>query len=110
MLGRTLTQAVGLKIREYQRRIDAVLDENRELRRPPPPPISPEHAALRERIIEECRAIVWDHDAPDWRGFPMCTPESAHQSVRVLGLMFEEQRLLAKRDVVWRLYDAYQLE
>jgi hypothetical protein len=40
----------------------------------------------------------------------MCTPESAHQAVRALGLMFEEQRLLAKRDVVWRLYDAYQLE
>jgi hypothetical protein len=33
----------------------------------------------------------------------------AHQVVRALGLMFEEQRLLAKRDVVWRLYDAYEL-
>ncbi len=40
----------------------------------------------------------------------MYTPESAHQAVRALGPMFEEQRLLAKRDVVWRLYDAYQLE
>ena len=40
----------------------------------------------------------------------MCTPECAHQAVGALGLMFEEQKLLAKRDVVWRLYDAYQLE
>jgi hypothetical protein len=62
-----------------------VLDEHRELRRPPPPPISTEHAALRERILQEDRAIVWDHDFRDWRGLPMCTPESAHHAVEVIG-------------------------
>jgi len=100
----------GHKIREYQRRIDAVLDKERELRRPPPPPISAEHAALREKIIEENRAIEWDYDVLDWRGLPLCTPESAHHAVRVLELMFEEQELLAKHGVDWQLYDNYQAD
>jgi hypothetical protein len=40
----------GHKVRELKRRIDAVLEEERERHTPPPPPISSEHAAIRERI------------------------------------------------------------
>jgi hypothetical protein len=100
----------GHKIREFQRRIDAVLDEHQELRGPPPPPVSPEHAALRERIVAECREVEWDYSVRDWRGLPMCTPESAHHACRALGLMFEELRLLAGLGVDWRPYDNYPVE
>ena len=98
----------GHKIREFQRRIDAVLDEHQAVRGPPPPPVSPEHAALRERIVEECREVEWDYSVCDWRGLPMCTPETAHHAYRVLELVQEEQRLLAEHGVDWRLYDYYQ--
>jgi hypothetical protein len=40
----------GHKIRELKRRMDAVLEEERERWRPPPPPVSAEHAAMRDRI------------------------------------------------------------
>ena len=40
----------GHTIRRLRRRMDAVLEEDRERRRPAPPPISEEHAAMRERI------------------------------------------------------------
>jgi hypothetical protein len=40
----------GHKVRELKRRIEAVLEEERERHTPPPPPISSEHAAIRERI------------------------------------------------------------
>jgi hypothetical protein len=45
----------GHKMRQYKRRIDALLEAERERRRPlspPPPPINEEHAALRRRIVE----------------------------------------------------------
>jgi hypothetical protein len=100
----------GHKIREYQRRIDAVLERERERQRPPPPPISAEHAALRERIIEECRALEWNYDDLDWRGLPSCTPESAHHAARALVLIREEKELLAKHGVDWRPYGSYPLE
>ena len=44
----------GHKIREYKRRIDSMLEDERDRRAPPPPSISEEHAALRERIAETC--------------------------------------------------------
>jgi hypothetical protein len=40
----------GHKVRELKRRMDAVLEEERERRRPPSPPVSAEHAAIRDRI------------------------------------------------------------
>jgi succinate dehydrogenase/fumarate reductase flavoprotein subunit len=51
----------GHKIREYKRRIDALLEAERERRKPPPPPpppISEEHAAMRERIERTWGAVV----------------------------------------------------
>jgi hypothetical protein len=51
----------GHKIRGYKRRIDAVLEAERERRKPPPPPpppISEQHAAMRERIERAWGAVV----------------------------------------------------
>jgi hypothetical protein len=51
----------GHKIREYKRRIDALLEAERERLKPPPPrppPISEEHAAMRERIERAWGAVV----------------------------------------------------
>jgi hypothetical protein len=45
------------KIREYVRRIDALLEAERERRKPPPPPISQEHAELRARIERAWAAV-----------------------------------------------------
>jgi hypothetical protein len=97
----------GHKVRELKRRIDAVLEEERENRRPPPPPISAEHAALRERIVEECKAMEWDYSFLDWRGNLTCTAESAHHGAQALVLMREERELLARHGVAWRSYDHY---
>src|SRR5215208_7837244 len=52
----------GHKIREYKRRIDALLVEAERERRkpppPPPPPISEEHAAMRERVERAWGAVI----------------------------------------------------
>jgi hypothetical protein len=45
-------------MREYKRRIDALLEAERERQKPPPPPISEEHAAMRERIERAWGAVV----------------------------------------------------
>jgi hypothetical protein len=100
----------GHKIREYQRRIDAVLERERERRKPPPPPISAEHAALRERIVEELRAVEWNYDDLDWRGLPSCMLETVDHSIEALVLMREEKDLLAEHGMDYRFYDRYQLE
>ncbi len=99
----------GHKIREYQRRIDAVLERERERQKPVPPPISAEHAVLREKIIEECRAVEWDYDNLDWRGLPSCTLETVDHAVNAVVLMREEKELLARHGVPYHLYERYQL-
>jgi hypothetical protein len=48
-------------MREYKRRIDALLEAEQERRKPPlppPPPISEEHAAMRERIERAWGVVV----------------------------------------------------
>jgi hypothetical protein len=87
-----------------------VIEAHQELRRSPPPPVSPKHAAIRERILEEDRKIEWDYSVRDWRGLPFCTPESARHVYRALELMQEEQSLLAELGVDWRPYDNYPVE
>jgi hypothetical protein len=98
------------KIRELKRRIDAVLEEDRERWRPPPPPISAEHAALRERIVEEWRAIEWDysHSADTWYGDPSPTLEILNHSVEAAVLMRQEKELLAEHGVDYRPYNRYE--
>jgi len=94
----------GHKIREYKRRIDAVLEEERGRRVPPPLPISEEHAALRRRIAETCAEIELDPDSRDAFGRPMCTPEGATTALRALELRFEERDLLTRAGVNWHVY------
>jgi hypothetical protein len=98
------------KVRELKRRIDAVLEEERAAQEPPPPPISAEHAALRERIVEEWRAIEWDysHSADTWYGDPLPTPETLNHSVKAAVLMRQEKELLAEHGVDYRPYNRYE--
>jgi hypothetical protein len=94
----------GHKIREYKRRIDAVLEDERGRKAPPPPPISEAHAELRRRIAETCAEIELDPESRDAFGRPMCTPEGATTALRALDLMFEERELLTRSGVNWHVY------
>ena len=101
----------GHKLREFKRRIDAVLEKERERRKPPPPPISEEHAALRERIVEEWKAIEWDYSqcAHTNDGRPLPTPKGLDHAHNAMELMDEEEKLLAEHDVDYRPYQTYDL-
>jgi hypothetical protein len=119
----------GHKIREYKRRIDALLEAEREHLRPlspPPPPINEEHAALRRRITELYRTIFdpedpeglldpedpdlieWFEDTYDERVKE--NPELANIARTLIRLKREEWSLLAKNGVDYRPYEVYQLE
>jgi hypothetical protein len=119
----------GHKMREYKRRIDALLEAERERRRPlspPPPPINEEHAALRRQIAEAYRTLLdpedpeslLDPEDPDLIEWFEETydervkenPELANLAVSVLSLMRKEVGLLAKNGVDHRPYEVYQLE
>ncbi len=119
----------GHKIREYKRRIDALLEAERERHRPlnpPPPPISEEHAALRRQIAELCRTLL-DPEAPEGLLDPEDpdliewfeetydervkeNPELANILRTLIRLQREEWSLLAKNGVDYRPYEVYQLE
>ncbi len=100
----------GHKIREYQRRIDAVLEKERERRRPlgpPSPPISEEHAALRRQIAECWRAL---RDPEDPEGTHLLermkkNPDLANVGATILAMVREEKSLLAEHGVEWRPYN-----
>jgi hypothetical protein len=94
----------GHKIREYKRRIDAVLEDERGRQAQPPPPISEEHAELRKRIAETCAEIELDPESRDGFGRPVCTPEGAATALRAQDLMFEERELLTRAGVNWHVY------
>jgi hypothetical protein len=116
-------------MREYKRRIDALLEAERERRRPlspPPPPINEEHAALRRRIAELYRTIfdpedpegLLDPEDPDLIEWFEETydervkknPELADITRTLIRLKREEWSLLAKNGVDYRPYEVYQLE
>ena len=108
------------KIREYKRRIDALLEVERERRRPlppPPPPINEEHAALRRKIAELNRTLLDDPENP--QGTDQMKrleervdkdPELANVAAQLLALTLEERGLLAENGVEYRPYDVSQLE
>src|SRR5688572_28384412 len=119
----------GHKMREYKRRIDALLETERERRRPlppPPPPINEEHAALRRQIAELYRILsdpedpegLLDTEDPDLIEWFEQTydervkenPEIDNSLATLLRLGREEYSLLAKNDVDYRPYEVYQLE
>jgi hypothetical protein len=119
----------GHKIREYKRRIDALLEAERERLRPlspPPPPINEEHAALRRRMAEAYRTLfdpegpegLLDPEDPDLIEWFEETydervkenPELANIAETLLWLHGEEDELLTKNGVDYRPYEVYQLE
>src|SRR5215207_1575745 len=115
----------GHKMREYKRRIDALLEAERERRRPlspPPPPINEEHAALRRRMAELYRIVYDDPEVPEglldpedpdlWEWFEETlderieeTPELADNLRTLVRLQREEWSLLAKNGVDYRPYE-----
>jgi hypothetical protein len=109
----------GHKMREYKRRIDALVGAERERRRPlspPPPPINEEHTALRRQIAEGYRTLL-DLKIPEgpdqmkWLEERMLeNPELASVGAQLITLQREERSLLAKNGVDYRPYEAYQLE
>jgi hypothetical protein len=102
------------KLLEFQRRIDALLEKERERLRPPsppPPPISEEHAALRKKIAEGLRAL-YDPEDPENESLAQRVAENlelANVAARVLDLMLKEQELLAEHGVDSRPYETYDL-
>jgi hypothetical protein len=119
----------GHKIREYKRRIDALLEAERERLRPlspPPPPINEEHAALRRQIAEAYR-IIFDPEDPEGLLDPEDpdliewfeetydervkeNPELADIARTLIRLKREEWSLLAKNGVDYGPYEIYRLE
>jgi hypothetical protein len=119
----------GHKMRQYKRRIDALLEVERERRRPlspPPPPINEEHAALRRQIAELYRILfapedpeaLLDPEDPDLIEWFEETydervkenPELDDIARTLIRLQREEVELLAKNGVDYRPYEVYQLE
>ena len=101
----------GHKLREFNRRVDALLEAERERRQPPPPPISEEHAALRRRIEEASKPLLdsEDPESTDLLKRVKEYPELASVAARVLQLMREEEKLLAEHGVDYRPYETYDL-
>ena len=122
----------GHKIRQYKRRIDALLEAERERRRPlslPPPPINEEHAALRRRMAEAYRTLFEPFDPEDPEGLLDSedpdliewfeetydervkeNPELANIARTLIRLQREERSLLAKNGVDYRPWEVYELE
>ena len=99
----------GHTLRELRRRMDAVLEEERERLGPVPPPISAEHAAMRERI-ERGLAALLDPKDPE-RSIDELIEENpglASSSAQLLGLMREEWEFLASLGVDPRPYERYE--
>jgi hypothetical protein len=92
------------KLREYRRRLDRLLEEERVRRAPNPPPINEGHALLRRRIAAACREIELDPDTRHLHGGPVCTPAGARAALRAQTLLFEEAEYLERHGVDSRLY------
>jgi hypothetical protein len=102
----------GHKIREYKRRIDAVLEVERERRRLLPPPISEEHAEMRNRIQHRIgAALELVPEGMDLEGaLARCDDESvelANAGAHIIVLMRQEQTFLAGQGVDPRPYERY---
>ena len=102
----------GHKLREFKRRVDALLEAERERRKPPPPPISEEHAALRRQIAEANKPLEpllgararGDYDTEGMLDKIRESPELMDAAYEVLDLQLKERDLLAEHGVDWRLY------
>lgn len=96
----------GHKVRELRRRIDTVLEEERERRRPIPPPVNEEHATLRKRIEEVSQMLRDAENSEDFDPVSgiIDSPDARRAAVRSIGMMYEEQKLLEAHGVDWRLF------
>ena len=101
----------GHKMREYKRRIDALLEAERERRKPPPPPpppISEEHAAMRERIERAWGAVV--KLIPEGTDYEEAMDQSAeirNLTIDILMMEREEAEFLASQGVDPRPYQIH---
>jgi hypothetical protein len=102
----------GHKIREYKRRIDALLEAEQERRKPPPPPpppISEEHAAMRERIERAWGAVVkLIPEGTDYEEAMDQSEELRDLTLDYLVIASEEVEFLASQGVDPRLYQHHQ--
>jgi hypothetical protein len=111
-------------MRQYKRRIDALLEAEQERRRPlhpPPPPINGEHAALRRQIAELYRILLDDPEKPEgidkleWFEERFServkeNPELDDISDQYMSLVDKEVELLAENGVDYSPYDNYEFE
>jgi len=114
----------GHKMRQYKRRIDALLEAERERRRPllpPPPPINDEHAALRRQIAELYRILFDDPEKPEgtdpfeWFGERFYerakeNPELDDILDKFISLVDQEVELLAENGVDYGPYENYEFD
>ena len=102
----------GHKIREYKRRIDALLEAEQERRKPPPPPpppISEEHAAIRERIERAWGAVV--KQIPEGTDLEEALDQSEELrdlTIDISVLIDEERAFLVSQGVDPRPYDRHE--
>jgi hypothetical protein len=111
-------------MRQYKRRIDTLLEAERERRRPPPPPpppINEEHAALRRQIAELYRMLLDDPEKPEgidkWEWFEERFDERVKENPELdsipdkyIDLVDKEVELLAENGVDYSPYDNYEFE
>jgi hypothetical protein len=103
------------KLREYTRRIDRLLAEDRERSKPPaspPPPINADHRELRRQIAELYRTLLdpEDPEGTDQEKRINENPELANVAAELIFLVRQEQALLAMNGVDYRPYAVYRLE
>ena len=97
------------KIREYVRRIDALLEAERERQMPPPPPISKEHAAIRDRI-ERAWGVVFEQ-IPEGTDLEEALDQSEELRDLILDISEmarEEVEFLVSQGVDPRPYDRHE--
>jgi len=102
----------GHKIREYKRRIDALLEAEQERRKPPPPPpraINQEHAAMRERIERTWGAVF--EQIPEGTDLEEALDQSEELrdlTIDISVLIDEERAFLVSQGVDPRPYDRHE--
>src|SRR5215208_3056973 len=98
----------GRTVRRLKSRIDSVLEDERERRKPPLPPISAAHGAIRDRIERAMGAL--HEQIPEGTDLEEAidqSPELADLSLRILGLAREEHAFLAGQGVDPRRFARY---
>jgi hypothetical protein len=102
----------GHTIRRLRRRIDAVLEAERERHSPlpaPPPPINEEHAALRRQIAKLYWILFDDPEKPEGTD-PIEWSQLDNVEDEYIELVDKEVELLAEHGVDYSPYDNYKFE